>query len=226
MGSFRAGVKAQKDKPLIDLSGERFGKLFVIRQGERKSGRIAWECKCDCGNVVNVIGKTLRNGSTTSCGCARREVSSRKATKHNMCGSKLYYAYWNMKKRCYNKKSDHYKWYGNEGKVICDEWLGEGGFERFADWSLMNGYDDSLTIDRIDNSKGYSPDNCRWVTPKQNCRNKRNNHLITINGVTKSLIEWSEEYGISDSVVRGRIRIGWSDEDAITTPMKRREKHG
>lgn len=220
--SFRKGIKPQKGKPLIDLTGKRFGRLLVIRQGESQHGRIAWECLCDCGNTKTIIGKVLTTGKTISCGCARSEKSSEKATKHNMCGSKLYYAYWNMKDRCSNPNNDHYKWYGGEGKTVCDEWLGENGFIKFADWSFENGYKDGLTIDRIDNSKGYSPDNCRWVTPKQNCRNKRNNHLITINNETKSIVEWAEIYNISDFVIRSRIKNGWDEVKAVTTPLMRK----
>lgn len=221
MESYRKGIKPTKNKPLVDLTGRKFGRLLVIKQSERKNNRIAWLCKCDCGKEVIVIGKTLTNGLTTSCGCYRKEIMREKSTKHLLCDSRIYDTYNNMKKRCFCKNCDHYKWYGEENKSICDEWLGEHGFENFAKWSMENGYTEKLTIDRIDNTKGYSPDNCRWVTMKENCRNKRNNHLITIGNDTKTLVEWCEIYGIPDSIVRARIRIGWNEIKALTTPKMR-----
>lgn len=215
------GVKPTKNNPLIDLTGKRFGRLVVIKQAERKNNRIAWLCKCDCGNEKVVVGKTLSNGLTRSCGCLRKEITSKTQSIHKMSDSKLYITYNNMKKRCYDINSDHYKWYGEEGKTICEEWIGKNGFINFSKWAFSNGYSEDLTIDRIDNTKGYSPDNCRWVTMKQNCRNKRNNHLITIDGETKTLVEWCEQYNISETVVRSRIRIGWDDVKSITTPKLR-----
>lgn len=221
MANFRKGVKPIKNNPLIDLTGKRFGRLVVIEQAERKSNRIAWLCRCDCGNEKIVIGKTLTNGLTKSCGCLRKELVKANRTKHLKCESRIYITYNNMKKRCFYEGCDHYKWYGGENKTVCKEWLGENGFKNFFEWAINNGYTDELTIDRIDNTKGYSPDNCRWVTPKQNCRNKRNNHLITIDGETKTLVEWCEQYNISETVVRSRIRIGWDDIKSITTPKLR-----
>lgn len=224
--SYRAGKKPKMNEPLIDLTGQRFGRLVVIGIGERKAGRIAWECKCDCGNTKNITGQSLKAGLARSCGCLRKEIARKKATKHLLCGTRLYYAYDNMKRRCYDKKSDHYKWYGAEGKGLCPEWSGKDGFQRFADWSLANGYTDELTIDRIDNTKGYSPDNCRWVTPKENCRNKRNNHFITYQGETKTIAEWAEVFGMPDSTLRQRIKAGWSVDDAVTKPIKGRINDG
>lgn len=218
--SYRKGTKPTNNKPLIDLTGNRYGRLVVLHQGERVGNRIGWVCQCDCGNIKTISGKTLQNGLVKSCGCLRSETSRKKATKHLMCDTRLYDIYSNMKKRCYNSHSDHYKWYGAENKGIYEEWLGKDGFKHFADWALSHGYNDSLTIDRKDNSKGYSPDNCRWVTPKQNSRNKRNNHFITYQDQTKTISEWSEIFNIPDSLLRSRLRIGWDMEKALTTPKK------
>lgn len=223
--SYRKGIKPSKDKPLIDLAGQRFGRLTVIEQADSLKGRIAWLCKCDCGNTKIATTQTLRRGLTKSCGCLRKEVSAQKATKHNMCDSKLYDCYNNMKRRCYDKHCDHYKWYGGEGKKICDEWIGNHGFENFSQWALSHGYEDGLQIDRKDNLLGYSPDNCRWVTAKVNCRNKRNNHYVTINNETKTLVEWCEYYGISERLVRSRIsHCKWDVIKAITTPRLRNRR--
>ena len=221
----RKGVKPLKGKPLINLTGERFGRLVVLEQAESVKGRIAWLCQCDCGNTKIATSQVLRKGLTTSCGCYKSEVARKRATKHLLCDSSLYDSYHNMIKRCTNENCDHYKWYGGEGKTVCDEWLGENGFLVFSEWALSHGFKEHLQIDRIDNSKGYSPDNCRWVTNKENSRNRRSNHLVTIDGETKTLIEWCETYGISDQVVRARISsLGWDDIKAITTPKLRNGK--
>ena len=219
---YRKGVKPTKNNPLVDLTGKRFGRFLVLRQGERVSGKIGWVCQCDCGTIKLVPGGNLTKGLTKSCGCLRKEMMKEKATKHNLCGTKLYNAYNNMKKRCYDPKCDHYKWYGEENKGVCDEWLGPDGFKNFADWSLINGFEEGLQIDRIDNSKGYSPDNCRWVPPKENCRNKRNNHLITIDGETKTLTEWCDIYDAPYSRTSIRIKKGWDAVKALTTPSLRK----
>ena len=218
----RKGTKPSKNVPLVDLAGERFGRLVVIEQAEPHKGRIAWLCQCDCGNQKIATTAVLRKGLTKSCGCLRKEISKNKATKHLMCNTKLYDCYNNIKKRCYDKNCDHYKWYGAEGKGLCIEWLGEHGFEHFSEWAFENGYKEGLQIDRIDNSKGYSPDNCRWATRKINCRNKRNNHVATINGETKTLAEWCEIYNIDEHIVRSRItKLHWDEVRAITTPKLR-----
>lgn len=225
VATYRKGIKPENNIPLIDLTGRRVGRLVVLHQGERVNGRIGWVCQCDCGKVKTIDSKSLSCGIVQSCGCLRNETARMKATKHLMCNSRLYDIYHNMKKRCYNSHSDHYKWYGAENKGICEEWLGKNGFKSFAEWSLSHGYNDSLTIDRKDNTKGYSPDNCRWVTPKQNCRNKRNNHYVTISGETKTLSEWAEVYGISFAAISARInKLGWDDVKAITTPLLRKKR--
>ena len=220
-----AGVKRVKNVPLNDLTGKRFGRLLVLFQGERVNGRIGWVCRCDCGTIKTVGENLLSRGLAKSCGCLRKEVSRRKSTKHSLCGTKLYHVYCNMKKRCYDPKSDHYKWYGAENKTICDEWMGENGFKHFSDWAFENGYEEDLTIDRIDNNKGYSPDNCRWVTMKKNCQNKRNNHLITVDGVTMTISEWSDAKGLSKTLISTRInQLGWDEEKAVTTRKMRERK--
>lgn len=222
--SFRKGIKPKKGQPLINLVGQRYGRLVVLEQAESHKGRIAWLCQCDCGNTKIVSGKQLRNGITSSCGCYRKEVATDRATKHKLCGTSLYHVYWNMKKRCYNESCDHYQWYGKEGKTICDEWLEKDGFSNFVDWALANGYKKGLQIDRIDNSVGYSPENCRWVTPSKNCRNKRNNHYITIQDETKTLSDWCDLYNVSFSLVSSRLSRGWDPLKALTTPKLKERK--
>ena len=122
-----------------------------------------------------------------------------------------------MKNRCNNPKTPRFKDYGARGIKLCDEW--QHDFKAFYDWSMSHGYEEHLTIDRIDNDKGYSPDNCRWVTALVQGNNSRHNHFITYNGETHSMTEWSRILNLSFHLLSNRInRYGWSVERAFETP--------
>lgn len=124
-----------------------------------------------------------------------------------------------MMMRCTNPNTKDYPRYGGVGITVCEEWSGINGIENFVKWSLEHGYADNLTIDRIDGTKGYSPDNCRWVTISQQNRNRSTNHLIEYNGEVKTLIEWAEIAGVRKDTFRRRIiNYGWPLEEAINTP--------
>lgn len=207
------------------LVGQRFGKLTVLDPTDMKNpgkcGNIIWKCQCDCGNItyVQTCNLIAKKNKTVSCGCHRIE----KATKHGKAGEKIYKTWTAMKQRCVNENNKHYKDYGGRGITVCEEWAGENGFENFYNWSINNGYDEKLTIDRIDNNSGYRPDNCRWTTKRVQANNTRQNHYVTINGETHTLTEWAEIYKMNLETVRNRIKAGWSDVEAITTPVI---KHG
>lgn len=181
---------------MYDLTGKRFGRLTVICRVGSKHKEVLWRCICDCGKKTDVTSSNLRYGHTKSCGCLRSDVPSAISKKHGLYGTHIYRTYYNMKNRCYNPNYYLFKSYGGKGITVCDEWLGENGLSEFYKWSMNNGYDESLSIDRIDNSKGYSPENCRWATMKEQQNNRTNNHLITINGVCRTLKQWSEKTGI------------------------------
>lgn len=193
------------------MIGKKFGKLTVLEElPERKHGKIIYQCKCDCGNITNVLGCHLRNGNTKSCGCLKYE---HKIIKHGKCNTRLYRQWKNMKQRCYNKNYDRYKDYGARGINICDEWLHD--FQAFYDWAMNNGYNDNLTIDRIDNNKGYSQDNCRWVDIKTQCNNTRRNVFITYDGKTQTIAQWGHELNIDVDKISARHRAGWSDKECL-----------
>jgi len=138
--------------------------------------------------------------------------------KHGLRKSRLYRIWANMKNRCYNPNVETYKNYGSRGIEICSEWLND--FYSFYTWAINHGYNDSLTIDRIDFYSGYSPENCRWVTIREQSLNKRTNHYVTLNNKTHPLDEWSRIFGINSKTVRSRLDRGWSYEKALTTPVK------
>ena len=168
------------------MIGKRFGRLVVLKRDDSSKRRIKYICRCDCGEIKSIQKCHLLSGATQSCGCLQKERARESNLKHN--GRKEYkrlYNIWkNMRKRCNNPNNIRYKDYGGRGIKICNEW---DNFEEFKDWSLANGYSDNLEIDRIDNNKGYSPDNCRWVTTKTNNRNRRNTAVIIIDNKEISL---------------------------------------
>ena len=207
-------------KTFQDLTGQKFGKLTVISFSHRENNRTYWKCKCDCGSIKIYRADFLKRSIAPSCGCSRKEKTriicrelgySRKT--HGLCNTRLYKIYHNMKDRCYRKSCKAYKDYGGRGIFICKEWL--ENFKMFYEWAINNGYEDNLTIDRKDNNLGYSPDNCRWITQKEQCLNRRCNKLINYNNKTQTLKEWADELGLSYIKVWKRIHRGWNFERAI-----------
>ena len=192
-------------KKVIDMVGRRFGRLIVIEEAGRKRKEVTWKCKCDCGAETVVTGYYLRSGHTQSCGCL---IKDSKTIKHGLYGSRIHSIYYNMKNRCYNPNYYLFHRYGGRGIAVCDEWLGENGLQNFYEWSVENGYADKMSIDRIDNDKGYSPDNCRWVTMKQQQNNRSTNRIITVNGISRTLSQWADVLPVSYRTLQRHVKSG------------------
>lgn len=158
----------------LDLTGMRFGRLTVLQyvQSRKSNNRNVpfVLTKCDCGNEQEQSAWTLTSGKATSCGCIRKEVTGKRATKHGESKSRLHRIWCNMHSRCSNNNTENYQYYGGRGITVCIEW---NDYITFAKWARENGYSDELTIDRINNNAGYSPDNCQWVTWQKQAQNRR-----------------------------------------------------
>ena len=212
-----------------DLSGQKFGRLIVIEPAEDvicKNGKpkSRWKCVCDCGNEKIVYGENLTAGYTQSCGCIQRARASEATKTHGDSSSRLYAVWCAIKQRCMNENSKHYNKYGGRGITICDEWTND--FSLFKEWANLTGYDEhaprgECTIDRIDNNKGYYPDNCRWVNQETQMNNVSYNRYITYQGVQYTLSELAKAHNIDAAKLRQRIdRYGYSVEKALTKQEK------
>jgi len=192
------------------LAGERFGRLTVVQdRGPREV-----ECRCDCGATKIAVRKYLRNGDTRSCGCLHKEGLIAMSKKHGDTGSRLHRIWKSMRTRATNPNRKQASDYVLRGITVCDEW---SDYRKFREWAECNGYADNLTIDRIDNNGPYSPDNCRWVTYKDQCRNKRNTHVFEYHGqVYRTIKDMCGALGIGYRMVQARLRQGWPLDEAVT----------
>lgn len=203
--------------------GKKFGRLTVTSFTQVKSKNyscVGWVVTCDCGNQRVVLPYHLVTGHTTSCGCYKGELRSQKnkteKTTHGGRHERLYGIWHGMKQRCYDKNNKDYPKWGGRGIKICDEWKND--YASFRSWSVDNGYNDSLTIDRIDSEKGYDPSNCRWVDFHTQATNRKNIRSYVLNGEEKNLKELADEYGIQYGTLYRRIKSGWGLEDALKAP--------
>lgn len=200
-----------------NMAGKVVGRLLVLeRAGVHPTRKGAlWRCWCQCGNETIVEGRLLRNGTTSSCGCFRKEGHP----THGMTNTPTYYSWAAMLKRCSNPNHHAWKNYGGRGIKVCPRWR-----ESFANFFADMGERPSTqpTIDRIDNDGDYEPGNCRWITRKQQNGNRRDNRRIVHDGETKILTEWAELHGLSCATLSQRLAQGIPLGLALTMPLKKR----
>ena len=221
------------NRPKEDLTGREFDRLKVIRYipaseregyGKKKDSRV-WLCECSCGNTVRLRTQQLTHGKARSCGCYCKDVFRKRIEENRTHGKKntrLYRIWGDMKDRCFNQSAKDYPRYGGKGVNICEQWVND--FQSFYDWSIKNGYSDNLTLDRIDNNGNYEPDNCRWATMKEQCRNRSNTLIIEYKGEKRPLSEWCEILNIDYHSAHWRLKNGWSVQKSFETPTRKMRK--
>lgn len=202
-----------------ELVGQKFGRLLVERKSEKKIHKErVWFCKCDCGNNYETTSYRLTSGAIKSCGCLRDEYqkSSKTLNKtHGETGTLTYRSWEAIKRRCLNENNKDFIRYGGRGITVCDEWI--NSYEQFH-LDMGDRPSEKHSIDRVDNNLGYSKENCRWATQKEQTKNRCSNRVFTINGETKNLTDWCATYGVNFDLVRSRIDRGMDIEPALSTP--------
>lgn len=199
-----------------DLTGMRFGRLVVVSfAGKAKMRRNCWNCLCDCGQRMVAVANKLTTGRTKSCVCLRNEKNKTNRRTHGNSGTVLHALWKNMRQRCLNPKRLDYARYGGRGIKVCDRW------KSFQNFRLdMGEKPQGMSIDRINNSGNYEPDNCRWADDFEQCNNRRDNHPITYEGITLNISQWSRQRGINISTICTRIRRGRSTAEILSiTPL-------
>lgn len=202
----------------LELIGKRFGRLVVVeRVPSARPGSAMWRCRCDCGGTKDVASKYLSNGTVSSCGCLVRTHG------HSSGGSrtKTYMTWDSMRRRCENPSHRAYPDYGGRGITVCDRWR---DFSCFLE--DMGEKPEGFSLDRIDNSLGYSKENCRWATSQEQNRNTRGTRMVVCDGESRSIIEWSELRGWPHHVIASRLRAGWSEQRAVSEPWQMRKAKG
>jgi hypothetical protein len=205
----------------IDLTGRIFGKLTVIKQENSDTkGNSRWLCKCSCSNEKIILGYNLINNTTKSCGCLKKEKLISRNIKHGYKGKSTYNIWQTMIQRCNNPNSRNYPRYGGRGIKICKRWLLKNtGFKNFLE--DVGEIPSGKSLDRIDNNKGYSPENCKLSTRNEQMRNTRQNINITYKDKTQCLKDWAKELNINYNTLYSRIyQSNWSIEKSLTTPVK------
>lgn len=207
----------------LDISGQRFGRLSVLMPvTSHVTSETKFTCLCDCGKTKDIVGRSLTKGFTVSCGCYRNERVGVSNSTHgaSRIGAdkkirKLYSVFSGMWSRCSNRNSWAYHRYGGRGIKVCDRWK---DFELFA-LDMGPTLHGNLSLDRINNDLGYSPDNCRWADNVTQANNKTTNVFLEAFGRRQTGPQWAREFGIKYHTIRARLRLGWGIEDAISRPL-------
>lgn len=194
--------------------GTKFGRWTVLGFSHTATKGAFWRCRCDCGVKRLVAARGLRSGTSLSCGCRHKDLMRAAKTTHGGFGTPEYSAWSHMLSRCYTEDNEQFVNYGARGITVCQRW--RESFSHFlADMGERPSSD--LSLDRINNNGNYGRGNCRWATTKEQQRNRRNNHLITIKGITHCLTEWADVSGVDYRIIAARLARGISQEIAVFT---------
>lgn len=198
-------------RPVSMKIGTKFGMLTALERAPDKiKAQTRWLCRCDCGNLSEVYATHLRSGNIKSCGCNRLAAQKLAVTTHGKTKTPTHVTWQTMKQRCLNPRAKDFHKYGGSGITVCDRWLSFDNF--FAD---MGERPEGMTLDRIDNSGSYSPDNCRWATPTEQQANRKRTKFLTYNGETLPMSEWARRVGMRNKNLYMRIRYGWTPAQAL-----------
>lgn len=198
-------------RPIIDLTGMIFNEWTVLE----RATSIHWRCRCSCGKEKLIQPNSLKTGKSKSCGCKGSDW----CRKHGMDGTSTYNIWSVMKQRCHNINHGLYQNYGGKGISVCDRW--RESFNNFhAD---MGTKPEGMSLDRIDPKGNYSPENCRWASSKEQNRNKINTIYLEYKGERKPLAEWAEIKGMRRKTLRERLKMGWTVERALETPIRHKQ---
>ena len=189
---------------IIDLSGERFGRLIVLSRAPNNKTTTRWLCLCDCGTTKAINATCLTKEITKSCGCLRKEKTGKQFSRHGMSDSSEYSIWLAMRRRCYDKNNKDFLRYGGRGIVVCDRW--KDSFQNF--YADMGNKPNGCSIDRIDVDGNYSPENCKWSNAIEQANNKSTNHYITYGAETHTIAEWARIGGIPQPALHQRIKSG------------------
>ncbi|MYW24988.1 hypothetical protein GTY48_15580 [Bacillus thuringiensis] len=185
----------------VDLTGKTFGRLTVLSLSHKARNGTYFNCICECGVEKKVVRNKLTTGKTVSCGCYHKE----KVTKHGDHKTRLYGIWKGMKDRCFLPTKKRYEDYGGRGITVCKEWL---DYSNFKEWSMSNGYEEHLTIERKDFNGNYTPNNCEWIPLEEQLKNTRRSVFITYEGETRVLSDWARYFGINYQTLKGRYWRG------------------
>jgi hypothetical protein len=204
-----------------NLLGQPFGRLIVIAFAEYRVHKASgykhafWSCRCEEGNVVVVSANQLISGRTLSCGCLRKDVATARLTTHGKSHAREFFIWWNMIERCEMPRKKDYVHYGGRGITVCEAWHDFSTF--YADMGPRP--TPKHSIERLRNNEGYGPTNCIWAIQAIQVRNTRRNILWTHNGITQCIQDWANQLGINRRTLVSRLRLGWSVQDILTTPV-------
>ena len=209
---------------VVDITGQKFGKLTAIKKVGIKNNNSVWLCKCDCGCEKEITLSHLRQG-TKSCGCLPKEIAHElgnkskigdRSRKHGDFGTKLYGIWAGMKRRCQNPHTKYFSYYGGRGIKVCEEWQ---DYIPFKEWAMQNGYHEGLSIERKNVNGDYCPENCEWITLSEQNKNKRTTIHLEYQGKSYTIKEVAEITGLKERTIMGRVERGWDAEKIFTTKI-------